>query len=100
VSFLSRPAWSAKAKAKLIDRALTIHKAQGQTLDKVKVDVRKCFSPGEPFPALSCVLVGAMKLSSRSSLYCCVPGDFKRGSTAFEFHPEKVSVSLLTFERS
>ena len=27
-------------------RALTIHKAQGQTLEQVKVDVKKCFSAG------------------------------------------------------
>jgi len=30
-----------------MSRALTIHKAQGQTLDKVKIDVKKCSFAGK-----------------------------------------------------
>lgn len=37
---------------KLMIRALTIHKAQGQTLDRVKIDVKQCFSAGKSIASL------------------------------------------------
>ena len=33
--------------------ALTVHKSQGATLDKVKIDLNGCFSPGQCYVALS-----------------------------------------------
>lgn len=58
-------------------RAVTIHRIQGLTLDKVEAHIGKCFSPGQGFVALS---------RARTSA-----GLFLRGSGAIiEAHPKAV----------
>jgi ATP-dependent exoDNAse (exonuclease V) alpha subunit len=51
---------------RLNSRALTIHKAQGQTLDKVKVDIGGCFAAGMSPD-------NETALMTRSSLYGRLP---------------------------
>jgi hypothetical protein len=48
----------------LMSRALTIHKSQGQTIERVKIDLNKIFVEGKLYNS------GQEKLTKRSNICC------------------------------
>jgi hypothetical protein len=73
----------------LISRVVTNHKTQRRTLDKVKVDVEKCFAAGT---TLICPLSGMILNKFRGKCYMAIIASYVK---SFQCHAYKVRSKLL-----
>jgi hypothetical protein len=68
----------------LMSRALTIHKSQGQTIERVKIDLNKIFVEGKLYNS------GQKKLTKRSNICCDLKSSQSRNTRNKRIFVEQV----------